>query len=364
MYLRDRLNASGGASLITKYTGRAPQKSSNSSEISRPSTPSFRAFNTLRQKGFGARSPLRSPPSFNQGGGMDALLQGARQGAKGVFERGEKLGINQAVRDAMGEIRRNMNGINDGRVVPQSEREGLSGEGAAQALAAMERRNRQLASMLDETVANLKTISATNLEGKAKSLELIEVAAAKVQFVQIYMEDSTMELPMLDEGPSTREPEPTTEAEKTAGDPLSSATDANISSLNLEDGPTSGDGGAGSPTPDTGSEIKTMKANKLQPRPAPIPTRSTLAQSSFSWMLEPEEPVSALSPPGSARSPPSRPSSSSQPKNRAPNNASRERNAFLFGEPPGEDDERRHPPIADEIFGMESMDKTGKKANT
>jgi hypothetical protein len=39
---------------------------------------------------------------------MGELFQGA---AKGLLDRGEKLGINQAVRDAVGEAKKNVSGI-------------------------------------------------------------------------------------------------------------------------------------------------------------------------------------------------------------------------------------------------------------
>lgn len=369
VYLRDHLNASGGASLIMKYTGKMPTVS-KSSDGSGPTTPSFRGFTSLRQRGFGARSPLNSP-RFNQAG-VEALFQGAAKGAKGVLQRGEKLGINQAVRDAMGEIRKNMQSFNESKYPPRSPMDVLSQEGAAKALAAMERRNRQLASMLDETVANLKTISTSVLEDKAKSLELIEIAAAKVQFVQIYLEDSSMEVPSVE--PERAEESRGESSEKQAGDQLQKqkATEApatpstptvDISTLSLDNDTAAlkkGEPPLGSPEPDamdtTSDAVQTdpLKTKVPNQRPAAIPTRSTLAQSSFSWMLDPEPQSSSPSPPAAGRAPPG------QHKKRSSNNASRERNAFLFGEVTAET-EGRKPPNAEEIFGMESIPKAKGK---
>lgn len=113
-------------------------------------------------------------------------------------------------------------------------------------------------------------------------------------------------------------------------------------------------------------------------RPPPIPTRSTIAQSSFSWMLEPDVSPSAAAAASAAalatspkyktpRSSSTGPfSSSAPPSNRKRMPASRERNAFLFGEvttPPEDGEEglssrRRNGPVtSEEIFGLEPLRK-------
>ncbi|KAJ1305037.1 hypothetical protein OPQ81_000077 [Rhizoctonia solani] len=136
--------------------------------------------------------PLSSPGRFiSQRGGVEALFQGA---AKNVIERGEKLGINQAVRDAMGEIRRNMqdlrvsSGNNSRSNTPTASQQTLFANGVlaspgglqAPTAAMLEQRNKQLAMLLDEAITSLKALAAGNLEGdKDKNLETVEMAAAK-----------------------------------------------------------------------------------------------------------------------------------------------------------------------------------------
>ncbi len=72
----------------------------------------------------------------------------------------------------------------------------LGSESHSVALALMERRNKQLAAMLDETVNSLKVLASGKLEAdKDESLQLIEIAAAKAQFVKVYLEDSSLVLP-------------------------------------------------------------------------------------------------------------------------------------------------------------------------
>ncbi|KAK7402978.1 hypothetical protein QQX98_011254 [Neonectria punicea] len=365
LYLRDHLAPSGGASLIMKYTGKMPTVSTPTDAL-RSSTPSFRGFNSLRQRGFGARSPLASPTRFmQQQGGMEALFQGAAKGAKGVLERGEKLGINQAVRDAMGEIKRN---INEARNTAMSPRQVLHEEGAVRGLLALERRNRQLAAMLDETVNNLKAISMSNLDDKAKSLELIEIAAAKVQFVRIYLEDSSMEVPMLDSPPPEENGQisvvdsevPDGTGSRIKPDPVSSTTaNLDIAALKIAEDPSlTKDVSLPQLNPDlmdvsgdnaTSDSPVVASAAELRPS-GPVPTRSTLAQSSFSWMLEPDEAGPPQPPAAAKKSPPV------QHKKRISNTASRDRNAFLFGEVTSSTD-NRNSPSSDEIFGLEPIRK-------
>jgi TBC1 domain family member 5 len=372
LYLKGHLNADGGATLITKYTGRTPDILKSPGGTTRPTTPSFSRFNSFRQRGLGGRSPLNNPSRYlPQQAGVEAIFQGAAKGAKEVLERGEKLGINQAVRDAVGEIKRNVSNFNEARHVSQSPRAIMSQDSAQQAFAALERRNKHLASMLDETVDSLKSLSGTSLEEKTKSLELIELAAAKIQFVKIYLEDSSMDLPTHDPSPEagsanmekevTTAPSPDSAAKDLSTEEKPSSEEANISTLNLSNPTGTKDSEPqqlDSPTLIANGEA--TKARVIKPTPAakarpsaPNPTRSTLAQSSFSWMLEPDQssPSPKSSPAKITKSPPT------QHKKRASNNASRERNAFLFGEPTTEQEGQRD---SEEIFGLEPLGK-GKK---
>ncbi|KAJ4141121.1 hypothetical protein NW768_000328 [Fusarium equiseti] len=353
LYLKDHLDQSGGSSLIMKYTGRMPEAYSSPPETSRTGTPSFRGFNSFKQKGPGSRSQIASPSRFiQQQGGMEALFQGAAKGAKGVFERGEKLGINQAVRDAMGEIKRN---INEARSAPRTPQPLMNEGEAARSLAALEIRNQHLAAMLDETVNNLKAISASSLEDKAKSLELIEIAAAKVQFVKIYLDDPSMEVPVLQSPPSEETPQEVVVAETAIvqPEPVQAAPEGlDVSGLQISEPKPAPKEEPVQPSGPDRIDIATADENKSasslpSSRPGPVPTRSTLAQSSFSWMLEPDESGPSKTPASSNKSPPP------QHKKRISNSASREKNAFLFGEVT----ENRNPLNSDEIFGLEPIKK-------
>ncbi|TGJ84539.1 hypothetical protein E0Z10_g4218 [Xylaria hypoxylon] len=368
VYLQDHLNTAGGAELIAKYTGRAPRPPN----IARPTTPKATAPG-LRQKLAGARSPL-SPPRFRPPpGGVEALFQGA---AKNVLEQSERLGINQAVRDAMLEIRRN---VQEAKSSMKTSRDLFSEprpSTAIRAVAFMDRRNRQLASMLDEPIAALRNLSTTSelSEDKQKAQDALEVAVAKLQFIKVYLEDSTLALP--DEEDAQDSPASPKPAErKVDSEPLSDAVAAMaLNTPMLIDPPNIAGSETSKPTssalerdssrPDSstaenmdtdplGVETTSTVQTLQRPQP-PIPTRSTLAQSSFSWMLEPHA-LSQGSTSGSMFRSASTSKSDTMHRKKPSANASRERTAFLFGEVPSDADGNA---IREEdIFGLEPIQK-------
>ncbi|KAM7223803.1 TBC1 domain family member 5 [Rhypophila decipiens] len=432
LYLRTHSDAAGGTTLIFKYTGRSPAAAPVPSPSPRSSTPSFQGFGSLRQRTLGARSPLSASARLLQQQSVEAIFQGA---AKGMIERGEKLGINQAVRDAVGEIRRNVQGLQESRS-PGRRNPGLSGDNSQPlALALMERRNQQLAAMLDESINTLKQLTTSESLDKEQRSQELDLAAARIQFVKICLEDSSITLPDEDmpamgklsiSAPEVRSP--TVALDTTPVVFTSSAVEETRTALSREPSPTSKQlGGAISPVPEEGTfigqlaeeipdkmdtdlpeqHVTLLQHNKstmqepetksiqqspptatakpepvpkdiippppVQERPhGPIPTRSTLAQSSFSWMLEPDiTPVSSSSP-SSLRGRPLPSSSTNNNNSKTPSSppsakrasSARQRNAFLFGEvtldslePSGASVEQKV--STSEIFGLEPLRKAG-----
>ncbi|KAI1281355.1 rab-GTPase-TBC domain-containing protein [Xylaria sp. FL0933] len=379
VYLHDHLDAGGGATLITKYTGRAPRSPS----MPRPTTPRATS-SSLRQKWQGARSPL-SPPRFRPPpGGVEALF-GA---AKNVLEQGERLGINQAVRDAMVEIRRNVQEAKSSMKTSKDIFSESRPSTGIRAVAAMDRRNRHLASMLDEPIASLRnlTIGSESSEDKQKAQDALEVAVAKLQFIKVYLEDSTLALPDEQQDVQEDPASPRLGERKVDSEPLSNAVAAMaLNTPMVVDSPNlSGDETpkqASAPDQDPPKPHASTTAEKMQvdtdplgveasstvqtlqrPQP-PMPTRSTLAQSSFSWMLEPDVSSSSSSQGfntssntsvfGSTSA--SRPDTMHRKKPSA--NASRERTAFLFGEVPA--DAEGNAIREEDIFGLEPIRKKG-----
>lgn len=420
IYLRDHYNAAGGSTLMMKYTGKAPAGPSDAGGATTP-TRQLQGL-SLRQRTLGVRSPLSSPARFiGQQASVEAIFQGA---AKGVIERGEKLGINQAVRDAMGEIRRNMQGFQEARSVMRSSSgrggdmfangaisplpaQGAAGAAAALAPAALgvlDRRNKQLAAMLEETAESLEALAASELEDKDKAVEAIEAAAARARFVKVYLEDPTMDLPEQEqEAPQVQVPStssgslgivlnketvsPTVALDTTV---VTTATAVKTTLMSPGRGPTK----VKPSTPTSLSVVSSIPEHPLESEdcmetdppvmPAPAleqapgaketpheerPTatphmRSTLAQPSFSWMLEPDTPVRSVSSPAPSTWPPDPSVSSSsgggghRKAGASGNDSSRGRNAFLFGEVTSNSDEGRRPVTSDEIFGLEPIRKS------
>ncbi|KAK7923977.1 TBC1 domain family member 5 [Apiospora marii] len=377
VYLKNHLTPAGGSALILKYTGKLPDSPKAPSQ---PSTPRSLGLG-LRQNALGLRSPLSPQRFIQQQGGVEALFQGA---AKGVLERGEKLGINQAVRDALGEIRRN---VSEAKTTMKASRELFAEPGpnntAMQAVATMDQRNKHLASLLDETITTLKTLATSDSDDKQKQSEALEIAAAKVQFVKIYLEDSTIALPE-DEyfPPAPSHPGP--EANPQSPDPPSDAVAAMVISAPemALDSPTPKDAPhipsrtSVSPTKETTSNnghsdamdtdplsstsraATPTQATVLPRPPAPIPTRSSLAQSSFSWMLEPDQSASSKPEVFGSQKPKNSPSTASPSGNhrkRPSANATRERTAFLFGEVPL--DASGNAVLSEDLFGLEPIRK-------
>jgi TBC1 domain family protein 5 len=220
LYLRDHLTPEGGAEIITRYGQQAPRieaKSPPKIRVPSPS-PSFSSSRT--------RQGVASPRSvIQQGVGFEALLQGA---AKGVLERGSQWGVGKVIRDAVGEVRKNVEAYQSGPVsIPSTPRSGgreyrkpgqitttgamirpglertLSGN-MIKKMEGLERRNKGLAKMLDSAVGELWDYHKERSEtGDSKdnkdSMEALSLAIAKVQFVQVYLEDSSIPLPPDDQ---------------------------------------------------------------------------------------------------------------------------------------------------------------------
>jgi TBC1 domain family member 5 len=197
-------------------------------------------------------------------------------------------------------------------------------------------------------------VSVSEDGNKARYVKAMDLAIAKVEFVKVYLEDAAMPLPEessqseavtpsrmpadtppppLHEPLQGPAPDPTV---TTSPDPKAEKSNAESVGKPLPYSPTP------SNVPDIAASPNTIPSKDLQQitiepanegelasRPkAPVPTRSTIAQSSFSWMLEPD------SPSGSAmKSSPPKSSSPFLKSGRRPASGSgRERAAFLFGE--------------------------------
>jgi len=200
--LRSKLSVETGHQIILKYSGRAPRRVSTS--IYRPSTPqSSRDDSTSRSPRF--PSPFGSPSL----GTLESVIQNV---ATSMLTRG-----GQAVHDAMGEVRKNVQTFQSGRSSPlakslpgvggsvghRSKRSDASSTIAANVLRrinALEERNKQLAKMLEAAVSDLWEYqkSSPEKDSPESHAEKLSVAIAKVQLVQVYLSDSSLLLPAGD----------------------------------------------------------------------------------------------------------------------------------------------------------------------
>jgi TBC1 domain family protein 5 len=207
IYLKSHCNDEGGSELIVKYSNRAPPQFKR--VVPRPDTPDS---NVGTPNSFRARSPFGSPAPR----ALDALIGDA---ARGVLTRGEKWGFN-IVRDAVGEVRKNVQNLQAGQPSPRlgpshrATKSEVSNNIAASVLrkmTALEDRNKRLATMLETAVADLWTIEKEIAEKKEVEgqSDALSVAVAKVQFVQVFLQDSTLPLPPndpIEEIPKLEEP--------------------------------------------------------------------------------------------------------------------------------------------------------------
>ncbi|RKF79388.1 TBC1 domain family member 5 [Golovinomyces cichoracearum] len=189
LFLRDNLSLSGGAKIILKYSGKLPKYFVDTSE----STPELR-FDNLVQKN------NSSPTSLHKASQQSISFEGLLQEAfKGVYNRGERLGINQIVRETVGEVKKNMQGLEVSMRSPDTlgwtfGEERLIPSPKAN-LAVQDFRNQRLANMLEQATTDLRKASASGDKDTRSYVGAIEMAIAKVDLVKVYLEDSTMLLP-------------------------------------------------------------------------------------------------------------------------------------------------------------------------
>ncbi|EUC40297.1 hypothetical protein COCMIDRAFT_9807 [Bipolaris oryzae ATCC 44560] len=318
LYLRDHLTRQGGVEIITRYGKKAPVFESETIASPRDASPSP-SFASSR-----TRNSLGSPRSFvsQQGAGIEALIQGA---AKNVLDRGSQWGVGKALRDAVGEVKKNVeayqSGVSSGNATPRSGarefrkpalpaigsngRPSLERIHSAKSMSKIEeldRRNKNLAKMLEAAIGELwehhrerdeaQRANADDEKGK-ESIEALSLAIAKVQFVQVYLEDSSIPLP-VDEA---TEQAATAQATATLASPTPPSATGSEQSPKVQ--PVTS---TASPRPTTPLVSVSSNPTPISSRPASPPvstlsppsklasslsprSRPHLTSSSFSWML-------------------------------------------------------------------------------
>ncbi|KAA8912709.1 rab-GTPase-TBC domain-containing protein [Sphaerosporella brunnea] len=245
MYLRDNLSPDGGKYIIVKYSKRAPQ-------IRQPRPPAQKHRNTRR-----TMSPSMKP--LFQPGQIESIVQDV---AKNVLDRSEKWGVNRAVREAVVEVRKNVQGYQaqkQQQLPPSTREEVLEKQNAdlTKRLQALEERRRQLARILDTSLGVL----SNDAMGPAEK----EDAMKRLTHVKDCLLDEQRPLDRDLLQPSSAASSPTSKSRRTS---------------NARKPPAA----AASPP---GQFVKTSFKNNSDPDFISLAQRprATLAQSSFAWML-------------------------------------------------------------------------------
>ncbi|KAL9119368.1 MAG: hypothetical protein Q9187_004079 [Circinaria calcarea] len=367
IHLRQDLSIQGGERIIFKYSGRHVKSTTHTNN--RVSSPSLLGYGKRktdavhmdRESMSSWNTPVLSPARFLQEqGGIERYLQEA---AKGVYNRGEKWGVTKAIRGAVQGLQ---SGNSSPRRAPEGTRWSLD-EGRRVAsssnhfnakIKALEDRNQTLAKMLDNAMTDLSTqqnlLGKENLDSAADALSL---AIAKVQFVQVYLEDSSMPLlpetavekadvqaqtsplpALVVDGISPNEPKISTSDIRTAGESIEIPHDhANVECHDSHS--TENPNSTLTPLPSDDKPQTTDSATlpaPVQSKPplphlpsfSPYKPRPSLAQSSFSWMLGEDKRKSSFV------------SASPFPPEKKRESATRGKTGFLFGDERGEGSEK------------------------
>jgi TBC1 domain family protein 5 len=249
MYLRDNLSPEGGKYIIIKYSKRTP-------EARQPRPPTQKTRNPRR-----ALSPPMKP--LFQAGQIESIVQDV---AKNVLDRSEKWGVNRAVREAVVEVRKNVQGYQgyQQRQLPNTREEVLEKQNAelTKRLQALEERRRQLARILDTSLGVL----SNDLMGPVEK----EDAMKRLSHVKECLLDEKRPLDRDLLQPSA------------ASSPTSKSRRASTTAT-----PASPSRPRKSPASPPGPFVKTSFKNNSDPDFISLAQRprATLAQSSFAWML-------------------------------------------------------------------------------
>jgi len=249
-YLRDNLSTGGGKYIITKYSKRAPEV-----RQPRPSTQKPATRRTL--------SPS-SLPLF-QAVQIESIVQDV---AKNVLDRSEKWGVNRAVRGAVVEVKKNVQGYQP-KPLPNTKEEELERRNRelTSRLQVEEERRRQLARILDTSLGMLQAGSVGQKES--------DDAFRGITHVKDCLLDDSRPLDKdLLVSPST--PTVTSPAAAKSKRPSIATTSPRPRR---------------SPTSPPGTFVKTSFKNNSDPDFISLAQRPrmTLAQSSFAWMLGDEQ---------------------------------------------------------------------------
>lgn len=361
LILQQDLSAKGAASILSMYSRDIPG-------LSRRQTADFsgtkKSRNTLSKRNqktrepqshatTGSSTPGDSTERANQRG-IDSLLQDV---SGGLYRRTEGWGVAKAVRGAVGDARRNIQGMqssasspalapanSDGFKSTSAPRLSLAAnDGLKSRISSLESRNKSLAKQLGESLTRLRVHHESIKQHSDISAEELDSAFDTIQYVKSRLEDSAK--PISDKSENNR-------SERSEGHPPAAAaaperatmttttttttttSSASASSLKSGDSTASVDKRERQDT----AELRNARSNNTQSphtetplptRPPPrAPPRAPLADSSFSWMLGDSGPEHSFM------------TCASAPPERKRESENRERPKYLFGDGRSKDERK------------------------
>ncbi|KAI9824133.1 MAG: hypothetical protein M1826_007447 [Phylliscum demangeonii] len=284
LYLRDHLTLAGGAHLIAKYSGKAPkarpQHEPSSGMFFKSHAP---AASTPEPAKIRARTQASPARSFRRPA-VDVLLHDA---ARAVYRRGEQWGVNRAVRDAMDEVKRNVQGLQSVASTPHramdavrwslDEGRHVAARSSESAAKAVEQRAQVLAQILAGALQDLavcQTSSGDNEGGAPTVASALERAVTKVRVVQACLADASLGLPLTVEALAHDDDDDASTTTATAAPPRApSPPPATSRALTT------------APVPTPAPPHPTLTPSKASATTAAASPRPALAESSFAWML-------------------------------------------------------------------------------
>ena len=249
--IRGDLSVENGARLISKYSGKTPRS------MATPRSPT-----RAPRRGSEDLGSLRFPGQIFQDSRIEEMISGA---AKGMYRHTERLGLNQALRDAVQGLQSG-NGsprptarwsLDKGRIVEDDEK-------LRSRIESLQTRSKGLGKLLQAAMEDLSGyIKQAESEAKVDPYAL-SLVLAKLQYIQIYLEDSS--LPFGNGAPESRGDSGETALTATSNLPMRETHQASKATP--------------SPTrrPRQARTESPLRASFKQSRPS-------LAESSYSWML-------------------------------------------------------------------------------
>ena len=378
LLLRGNLSLITGSEIIVKYSERSPQHNTNIDQ-----RPGKKGVSRRRATSQGlvpkSLSPSLSPSYFLQDqGGIEAVIRGA---AKGAYTRGEQWGVNKALRGAV----QNFQAVaaTPNRAVEGSRWSLDAGKNTSQDLAKMragletlKSRNKLLANLLGKAIDDLWTQQRqTPSQEKEKNVaDTLSLAIAKLQFVQVYLENPSMPLTSDEEPapPVSEAPQSTKASEAADHNEKHTRGKAQDRDQQVPDTPThkpihraappnvelSGTNAIAQDAPRITLSAPAPKAPLAKLPSLSHSQRPSISQSSFSWILGPDTdttPKNSLKKDAAISELPF----TTSPPSSAQRRGARERAAYLFGDVPTFDENGRT--RGHSAGGKERRQKGGKE---